>query len=315
MYRSSTSNRRPSASSSDPPSVTPQTAPLRPRAAPSPRRRGALPLALALFTGLTPAHAAAQAPARESVSAEVALAEKYAEQAFAAYKVHDHERAISLYQQALASAPSADILYNIARVYDIGLHDRRHAVTYYERYLADPGAVSKRRETASERLSELRAAERLGVDADEDDALNAIARDFPLDAREAPPPVAAPAPRQPEGGLEPLEVAAICAGTIGLVGVGIGVGFGLAARSESKVWRSECDGNVCTSQRGVDAAETASRRADVATVGFAVGGGLIAAGAVLWLLDGSDERPEGAALQLAPNVGESSLGGVVSGRF
>jgi tetratricopeptide (TPR) repeat protein len=296
--------------------VTPITTTLRnPLPPPSPRRHGAVFLGLALLCALTPARAAAQAPARESVSAEVALAEKYAEQAFTAYKAHDYERAIGLYQQALAAAPSADILYNIARVYDIGLHDRRHALTYYERYLADPGAVSKRRETASERLSELRAAERLGVDADEDDALNAIARDFPLDTREAAPAASPAPPREPEAGLEPLEVAAISAGTIGLVGVGIGVGFGLAARSESDVWRSECDGNVCTSQRGVDAAETASRRADVATIGFAVGGGLIAVGAVLWLLDGSDERPEAAALRLAPSVGESSLGGVLSGRF
>jgi len=314
MYRSSTRTRRTSASSSDPALVTPSKKPLglaRPQ--PSPRHRGVL--ALALLGVLLPAHVLAQTPARESVSVEVALAEKYAERAFVAYKAHEYERAISLYQQALAAAPSADILYNIARVYDIGLHDRRHAMTYYERYLGDPGAVSKRRETASERLSELRAAERLGVDADEDDALNAIARDFPLDTREAAPAVAPQPPREPEGGLEPLEVAAISAGTIGLVGVGIGVGFGLAARSESDVWRSECDGNVCTSQRGVDAAETASRRADVATLGFAVGGGLIAVGAVLWLLDGSDEQPEGAALRLAPSVGESNLGGVVSGRF
>jgi hypothetical protein len=66
----------------------------------------------------------------------------------------------------------------------------------------------------------------------------------------------------------------------------------------------------------VDAAEAAARRAEVATVGFAVGGGLIALGTVLWLIELDSERPdEAAGLCVAPLVSRSSLGGSVGGHF
>ena len=49
---------------------------------------------------------------------------------------------------------------------------------------------------------------------------------------------------------------------------------------------------------------------------LAVGGGLIAASAVLWLLDGDIERPgSAAALRFSPVVSGSRLGGGLSGQF
>ena len=161
-------------------------------------------------------------------SVDVALAERYAAAAFEAYRVRDYGRAVSLYEQALAAAPSADILYNMARVYDVGLRDRRLAIAYYERYTADPAAVANRLGTATERLHELRAAElaSMGALAEDDPG---IARDFPLDAA----PIAAPstAPTAEDDGLRPLQVTAIALGSVGLVGLGLGVGFGLWARA------------------------------------------------------------------------------------
>ena len=50
---------------------------------------------------------------------------------------------------------------------------------------------------------------------------------------------------------EPYVEAAISLGTAGLVGMGIGVGFGLSARSQSEALQRDCDGNVCSSQRGM----------------------------------------------------------------
>lgn len=254
---------------------------------------------------LSPRAALAQAPASASGDA-VVVAEKYASDAFEAYERRDYARAIVLYEQALATTPSADILYNIARVYDLGLRDRRLAMEYYQRYADDPGAVPERIAAAQKRIEALRAAELASAEA-----------------REAPPRSAsvrqteAPAAEPDSGGLSGLRVAAIGAGSAGLVGIGLGVGFGLSARAQTDTWQRDCDGNACTSQRGLDAAETAAQRANIATVGFAAGGGLLALGAVLWWLGGDDdERPgDTARLRVTPTVTEGGAGGVVTGRF
>jgi hypothetical protein len=282
---------------------------------------GSLPQAL-------PSRAHAQAPDSESapptetptatpeppvLHADVALAERNAAAAFEAYRAHEYGRAISLYEQALAAAPSADILYNIARVYDVGLRDRRLAIQYYERYRAHPSATPELFETATRRLAELRAAEAATSVAPADGA-NAIAREFPVDASTRPP--AAPISTPTERGVHPLEVTALAFGAAGLVGIGLGIGFGLSARAEEDTWGRDCNGNQCNSQRGVDAAESAARSASIATVGFAVGGGLLAVGTVLWLIDTNSEVPSNAAsLRVTPALGSSSVGGTLSGRF
>src|SRR5688572_6208587 len=64
-----------------------------------------------------PAEPAGAAPEPPVLHADVALAERYAAAAFEAYRAREYGRAVSLYEQALAAAPSAEILYNIARVY------------------------------------------------------------------------------------------------------------------------------------------------------------------------------------------------------
>jgi hypothetical protein len=145
--------------------------------------------------------------------------------------------------------------------------------------------------------------------------MDTIAREFPLDAQ--PAPILSSAPPEDGADLGPLTVAAISVGTAGLVGVGIGVGFGLSARAESDAWKSACDGNACTSQSGVDAAEAASRRATIATLGFGVGGGLLALAAVLWIVDGAgdDGSKDSSSLDFAPRASGSELGGVIGGHF
>ena len=233
-------------------------------------------------------------------SPEVALSERHAARAFEAYQRKDYAGAVALYQQALDAAPSADILYNIARVYDLGLRDRALATSYYERYVGDPGAIPSRIATANERLVELRAAE-------------AAATQRPA-ARPAPPFVAAapeparPPPNPSDDGPSALTTGALVAGAVGLVGVGLGVGFGLAAKSDLDLSERYSDGNRCTSQRGVDAANSATREANVATVSFSVGGALLALGTVLWFVDDDDEQPEPSPqLGWSPRVGPNEL--------
>src|SRR4051812_29210658 len=77
---------------------------------------------------------------QEDPAQNVARAEEYASQAFDAYSQQDYPRAVALYQQALAASASPDIIYNLARIYDLKLKDRALSIEFYERYTADPGA-------------------------------------------------------------------------------------------------------------------------------------------------------------------------------
>jgi hypothetical protein len=244
---------------------------------------------------------------------DVALAERYAAAAFEAYRARDYGRAVSLYEQALAAAPSAEILYNIARIYDVGLRDRRLAIAYYERYRAHPNATPELFETATRRVVELRAAESATAPAASESPGN-IARDFPADVPLRPP--AAPVAATTDKGLDGVEVTALAFGAAGLVGIGLGIGFGLSANAEKDTWGPDCNGNQCSSQRAVDSAESAARSASIATVSFAAGGGLLAVATVLWLIDTDGEQSSATAtLRVAPALGESSLGGMLSGSF
>lgn len=275
-------------------------------------QRHARILLLALgIAGLPSREALAEPNTREARAPDVASAERYAALAFDAYRQRDFASAVSLYARALAAAPSADILYNIARVYDLGLHDRHFAIQYYEAFVREPQAAPKRLDVARQRLFELHAAERASLSDDSD----VIARDFPMDEPTTAP--LSPAAPHDNHSLSALEVTAISLGTAGLVGVGVGVGFGLSARSETDAWKRACEGNACSSQRGVDAAESASRRATIATLGFGVGGGLLAVAMVLWLVDsdGDAEASELSTLQVSPAADGSGLAGVFCGHF
>ncbi|HTV18943.1 MAG TPA: tetratricopeptide repeat protein [Polyangiaceae bacterium] len=244
-------------------------------------------------------------------AADVALSERYAARAFDAYKRKDYQSAIALYQKALEAAPSADILYNIARIYDMGLRDRALALSFYGRYVDDPGAIPNRIEVANKRIAELRAAELAAVSpapAQQPASPTAVV------APQPPPVAAAPPPRESSSGL---TTTAIVAGSVGLVGIGLGVGFGLAARSDLEESDRYCNGNDCTSQLGVDAAKDANREANIATIGFAAGGSLLALGAVLWFVSSSSsEHPELAPeLTWTPRIGPNELSLAFSGSF
>ena len=248
-----------------------------------------------------PSASALPAPGAAPTS-RVALAERYAEEAFQAYARKDYPSAVASYRKALESAPSADIVYNLARVYDLGLRDRPLAIEFYTRYLDEPAAVASRIETARQRLAELSAAEQ-------------AAQPSPA----APAAIATPPARaevDARGGSV-LPALAITTGALGLVGVGVGVGFGITAKSRLDVSRRYCDDNSCTTQRGVEAARSAGRAADVATVGFVAGGGLLALGTVLWLVaEGEAEsRPGPRELRWTPSLAPGEVSLALSGSF
>ena len=84
--------------------------------------------------------------------------------------------------------------------------------------------------------------------------------------------------------IDSQRLAALVSGTVGLVSVAIGSYYGVRAISERNNARSICpDDKHCPTQEGVDRWVVATRTGNRATVGFAIGGVGLAAGAALWL--------------------------------
>ncbi len=255
------------------------------------------------------APALAQSPAGAAPS--VVQAEDYAARAFEAYGKRDYAQAVALYQMAYDSAPSAEALYNIARVYDLGLRDRPLAIAAYRRYLSDPGASPAYIRIANTRLGELREAE-LAVSATTPAPASAPAPAAPPAAK----PVALAAPSEAAPGWSASRVAGLVVGAAGVASLGVGLGFGLWVMKDADRANELCDENRCRSQRGVDAAKAASTHATIATAGVSAGLGLMATGAALWLTSGgSTEQPAPTALRVTALTSASELGLQLSGGF
>ena len=238
----------------------------------------------------------------------IAEAERLAAAAFDAYREQRYLLAIELYQQAWSAAPSADIAFNIARVYDRGLHDAHSASDYYRRCAAAPGVQPQRRRLAELRLAELQAE---------------LAR-APLESPTLEPPasatVTAPTPGRaaatPPSPWTPARISALVAGGAGVSALAVAAGFALSAQGERARWERDCEGNACSSQQAVNAARSAGRKADIATVALLAGGGLLGVGATLWWLGPpSSEGEPRATLGFIPSGQGSELTCTVSGSF
>lgn len=282
--------------------------------------------ALACALALTTVPSVASA---EAASADVSRSESYAAEAFEAYQKKDYQGAVVLYMKALEAAPSADVLFNLAKIYDTKLNDRQLAMSFYRRYIADPGAEPERVRTANARLAELRELEAVANEKPEASSLAAAAGSG--EDQKSPPPGAnrgapngagegpkALPPATDSRGLTGMQWAGIATGVVGLGGVVVGTVFGFGAKSDVDTAKQVCSGNTCSTQRGVDAAKDAGTKADVATISFIAGGTLTVVGAILLLAGGgssaSSERPT-AHLRLTPYAGPGALGTQVSGRF
>jgi hypothetical protein len=238
-------------------------------------------------------------------------AEAYAAEAFEAYGRKEYAASVALYRRAYDAAPSADALYNIARVYDLGLRDRPLAIAAYRRLLADPGATPDRIRLANERLQDLREAELAVLELDPAPAGELALRPAPTGSVPAPKDAS-----EPEHGSDgsTSRVAALVSGAAGLVSLGLGIGFGIRVLADADTANASCVENRCTSQRAVNAAKAASTNATVATVGVSVGVGLIATSAVLWLASRSDPEADApAGVNVTPLASASELGLTLSG--
>jgi hypothetical protein len=265
--------------------------------------------------------------AREDVQQpDVARAEGHAAQAYKAYADKDYSTAVRLYRQAYAAAPAPDILYNIARIYEIGLHDAARAIQFYRKFIADPDADAKRIEIAGARLQRLEEAKRRvpndpAPETPSDSVLPApndaiAAASAPELPKPAPPPSSSLEGPAVSTNWSRWRVGALVAAGAGLTAMGVGAAFGIDALSQARTVREDCDGNACMSSRGVSAARAAAMSANVATVSFALGGVLLATGAaLLWIdLDGPPDQAT-PRLSWSPRATSSELGLALSGRW
>lgn len=247
-------------------------------------------------------------------SSAVALSEQRAAEAFQAYSKNDYVRAVALYMQAYESAPSGSILYNVARIYDMKLGDRPLAISFYRRYIANPGAHTELIVDANQRLRELRETELVATKAEADSNKGETAH--LVETR----PVQHGQGGDREGshsGWSKAQRMGVVLGALGLAGIGVGVGFGLAAMSRASTANEMCQGNACASQRGVDAANGARREATISNIGFAAGGALLVTGGVFYLL-GVEANPSPtsrAGIRLGTRLTANDLSLQVSGKW
>jgi hypothetical protein len=269
-------------------------------------RRSILVLAVAAAIAGHGSIAWAADPPQPSESSGVTLSERHAAEAYDAYTRKDYPSAVALYLQAFDASPSGIILFNVARIYDTKLGDRPLAMTFYRRYIGDPGADVERIKLANERLTELRAAE----------ATSTEVAGAPAGQRGSPTPrgtasaSSSSAVDGEHGGWSALRWTGVTLGVLGVGGVAVGTVFGLTAASKVSTAHQTCDGSICTTQTGVDAAHSASSDATISTVGFAAGGALLAVGTALFFVGAgkkSAERPSTASVEWNVSAGPSQL--------
>jgi serine/threonine-protein kinase len=117
----------------------------------------------------------------------------------------------------------------------------------------------------------------------------------------------------PKSGLSGQQTAGIVLGAVGLVGVGLGSYFGVRAISKNSDAEQHCPrGALCEDKTGEDLTNKAQSAARASNIAFAIGGGLVAVGAVVYLTS-AKKRDDGVAL--VPVVGPGTAAGSIVGRF
>ncbi len=140
-----------------------------------------------------------------------------------------------------------------------------------------------------------------------------------------PAPVAAPtsdapltsnapaAPRKAEGGLTTQQTLGVVAGGVGIVGLGLGSYFGIRAISHNSDAESHCPKEgFCSDTTGVDLTNKARDNAAASNIAFAVGAGLVAVGAVLYLTGG---RSDADRVAVVPLLSPGAAAASITGRF
>ncbi len=125
----------------------------------------------------------------------------------------------------------------------------------------------------------------------------------PSPAREALQRHAPPRPSRLTG----TRAVALGMTALGVAGIGLGVGFGIHGKRLEQDSDAICPTTVCNDPRGLSLNADARRAARNANIGYAAGGGLLAAAVVLWIV--------GAPHAVAPVITEDRIGLAFVGRL
>lgn len=126
-------------------------------------------------------------------------------------------------------------------------------------------------------------------------------------------PAPATAKTTPKSSLSAQQTLGIVLGGAGLVGVGVGSYFGIRAISKNSDAEQHCPrGALCNDQEGEELTNKAQAAARASNIAFAIGGGLVAVGAIVYLTGGKkhDDR-----VALVPVLGPGTAAGSLVGRF
>jgi hypothetical protein len=117
----------------------------------------------------------------------------------------------------------------------------------------------------------------------------------PAPVSDATTPVATPVDSSASHAFPPQRIAAFGVGGLGVVALGVGAVFGISAISDASDAKSAgCHGNVCPDASSARRYDDARSSGNVATILFAAGAGVIAAGAVLYFTAPSHSAAEQA---------------------
>lgn len=220
-------------------------------------------------------------------------AQQLGDQAFLAYGKGDFPKAIELYLSSYKLAPTAEVLFNVASIYDKKLGEAKLAVEFYRRHNAAPDAKPDLIAKATARVAALNASPAGG---------------------EQPGSVAITRPPAPEAPADPgkgWRIAGLVTGGVGVVGLGVGVLTGVLANGKHEDAKAAgCSGNTCPDAASQGLEKDAAGLANVSTVTFVVGGVLLASGAAMYLMA---PKRSTTALRVTPSVDPRGGAGVSFG--
>jgi len=244
---------------------------------------------LAIQSGLTFAillisfHVQADTPAAERSKQAAAIAD----QAYAAYQREDWPRAVALYLESYKLVQTAEVLFNIATLYDRKLGDKQLAVDYYRKHNASPDATTELVGKAIGRIAELTRNH----------------------SNEAAVPTQASPPATPANRRQTFRVAGLVTGLIGVAGLGVGIGFGVDAMNKANDAKAAgCASGKCPDAASGQKEQSAFTSGTVSTVGIVIGAALVVVGVTLVLVAPKKEAPKAASLRLSPSLGWGQVG-------
>lgn len=265
----------------------------------SARGRACVGLMVVAF-GVATAGAASAAPhppkeaPKEAPNPDKARAAELFQKSAGAYLKGDFARAIALLDEAYALDPQPVLVYNMARAHE-GLGHVDESITLYEKYLAqdptsaDRGAIEQRLATLKRQRDEKASMEKEKI-AVEKERQQVEKERQQVEAEEKP---------------KPRSIGPYIVGGVGVATVVTGAIFGAMASGK------ESDAQAAPVQTtAIDLRDSGKGLATASNITFVIGGALVAAGVVWWILDTPKARRRGGGpVRVGLGAGFLSVGG------